>query len=38
MQMTMAMLNEAVMRLSAPKRVIFDNDGNPVGIETVGVE
>lgn len=38
LEAVMAMLNEAVQKMSAPKRVVFDEGGNPVGIETVQAE
>ena len=34
----MEMLNQAVQRMSAPKRVVFDDAGNPIGIEPVSQE
>lgn len=38
LEMMMEVINQAVQRMSAPKRIVFDPDGNPVGIEPVQPE
>jgi len=35
LQMVMQRLDQAVQAMCAPKRVVFDTEGNPVGVETV---
>lgn len=35
LEKTMAMLHEAVLKMAAPKEIVFDDAGNPVGIKPV---
>ena len=36
LEKTMARLHEAVLKMAAPKEIVFDEAGNPVGIKPVG--